>query len=246
VVDFDSLILNLILFHEPKADVHLPADDRRARHLSQVLRPTPGQSIDVGCLNGPRGKAVVRPGIEPGSWDLTVRWGGEVLSLEPIDWFVGLPRPQTARKILNTGSTLGVQRILFFGAEKGEAAYRQSKLWSSGEWRRHLEEGAEQAFHTCIPEVLHFQDLQSALEQFKQPGYLRLGLDIYEAERTICQCPPWSEGVQLAFGPERGFGGSEREILRENGFSLVSLGGRVLRTETACAYALGAIQQIRR
>ena len=61
---------------------------------------------------------------------------------------IALPRPQTARKILNEATSLGVASIRFFRSEKGEPGYRASTLWTTGEWRRHLVDGASQAFDT--------------------------------------------------------------------------------------------------
>ncbi|HEY1848006.1 MAG TPA: RsmE family RNA methyltransferase, partial [Opitutaceae bacterium] len=44
--------------------------------------------------------------------------------------------------------------------------------------------------------------------------------------------------LALAFGPERGWSGAERDLLRARGFTLAHLGTRVLRTETAVVAAL--------
>ena len=41
------------------------------------------------------------------------------------------------------------------------------------------------------------------------------------------------ERITLAVGSERGWTGAERDLLRENGYTLAALGERVLRTETA-------------
>ncbi len=44
--------------------------------------------------------------------------------------------------------------------------------------------------------------------------------------------------LALAFGPERGWSGPERALLRAAGFELAHLGPRVLRTETAVVAAV--------
>jgi RsmE family RNA methyltransferase len=44
--------------------------------------------------------------------------------------------------------------------------------------------------------------------------------------------------LTLAFGPERGWGPADRAALRAAGFTLCSLGERVLRLETAVTAAL--------
>jgi RsmE family RNA methyltransferase len=48
--------------------------------------------------------------------------------------------------------------------------------------------------------------------------------------------------IALAIGPERGWAAGDRAALRAHGFTLVHLGPRVLRTETACIAALAVIR----
>jgi RsmE family RNA methyltransferase len=43
--------------------------------------------------------------------------------------------------------------------------------------------------------------------------------------------------VVLAVGPERGWSDRERDLLEKGGFLRLSMGGRALRTETACVAA---------
>ena len=63
---------------------------------------------------------------------------------------VGLPRPQTARDVLRDATTLGVAALHFVLTEKGDPSYAQSTLWSSGEWRRHVGLGLEQAVSNTL------------------------------------------------------------------------------------------------
>jgi len=210
--------------------------------LHKILRPGIGDRIDIGCINGPRGKAKVVHSDKSGSWTLQAKWGETPPPPEPVDLIVGLPRPQTARKILNTATSMGFRTISFFQAEKGEPAYAKSKLWISGEWKRRCIEGAEQAFTTWLPHVAHFNSLESCLKQLLPPERdLALALDLYEARDSIRELAHWSRQVQLAVGPERGWSPRERNVLRSFHFSIASLGDRVLRTETACAVAMGCL-----
>lgn len=232
--------MNLILLPGRHTRVVFGPDSRVGRHLSETLKPRPGQKIDVGQINGPRGKARVQPGPEARSWALEITWGDEPPPSEHIDLFVGLPRPQTARKLLQAAPTLGIRSLCFFASEKGEPSYGRSKLWTSDEWSRHLYEGAEQAFTTRIPSVRHSDSLAHALALLEghSPDPTRIALDNYEANGRLAAAPPWSQ-LALALGPERGFSNPERQRLRDSGFSLLSLGERVLRLEVALPFALG-------
>jgi 16S rRNA (uracil1498-N3)-methyltransferase len=142
--------VNLILFEPAETDVPLPRTDPRARHILDVLRRGVGDTFDAGLVNGPRGKGKLAA-LDALSLTLTFTWGEVPLPLDPITLIIGLPRPQTARKILQEATALGVQALHFFRSEKGDANYAQSTLWTSGEWRRHLLAGTAQAFDTRLP-----------------------------------------------------------------------------------------------
>lgn len=232
--------MNLILFEADEISRPLPHPDRRARHLLTVLRRLPGETFDAGLVNGPRGKGTVQA-IGPDGIALGFNWGPPPPAPDPITLVVGLPRPQTARDILRDASTLGLAALHFVRTEKGDPNYAQSSLWTSGEWRRHVSAGAEQAFATQIPEVSHDRTLAQALAALPAAGY-RLALDNYEARAAFSQVDLESPPVILAIGPERGWSPADRDQLRAAGFDLLHLGTRVLRTETAVVAALAIVR----
>jgi len=221
----------------------LPDDDPRATHVREVLRLKVGDAFDVAVANGPRGKATLLENCSEGmrlgfTWEQSVR-----NDLFPIRLLLGLPRPQTARKILEQAAALGAGAMDFFWADKGEPSYADSKLWTTDEWKRHLTRGVEQAFCSFIPEVRHWRNLEAVLDDLSQEDAF-LALDLYEAEAPLStDAVGGKESVCLAVGPESGWSPRERDLLREAEFTLLHLGERVLRQETACLTALGVLAQ---
>ena len=128
----------------------------------------------------------------------------------------------------------------FFGADKGEPSYADSKLWTTDEWRRHLVRGIEQAFCSFLPEVRHRANLADVLAELPQDTR-RFSLDVYEAQTPLSAADATTAPAILALGPERGWSDRERNLLRDAGFVLRHLGSRVLRQETACIAALGVL-----
>jgi RsmE family RNA methyltransferase len=231
--------LNLILFEAGEVESPLALRDPRAVHLVRVLKRREGDLFDAGIMNGPLGKGTVAA-IGPETLAIRFEPGREPPPPDPIHLLVALPRPQTARKILNEAASLGVASIRFFQSEKGEPGYAASTLWSTPEWRRHLLDGVAQAFDTRLPDVRHDAGLAASIGALPS-GCPRIGLDNYEAARRL-RPVPGAPPVALAFGPERGWSGSERAMLREGGFELAHLGPRVLRTETAVVAAVAIIK----
>jgi 16S rRNA (uracil1498-N3)-methyltransferase len=230
--------VNLILFQPEEAGRTLPRDDRRARHLLDVLRREVGDSFDAGVVNGPRGKGVVTA-IDADTVSFTFTPGPVPSPLPSLTLLVGLPRPQTARDILRDATTLGATQLLFVRTEKSEPSYATSSLWSDGEWQRHVLAGAEQAFDTRVPAVTAGPTLAAALATLPANGS-RLALDNYESPSPLGSAIP-SLPLTVAIGGERGWSARDRNELRTAGFQFVHLGERVLRTETAVVAALAIL-----
>ncbi len=234
--------MNLILFEPAEIAGPLSRHDTRAAHILDVLRRKPGDTFDAGLVNGPRGKGTLAT-VNAELLTLTFTWDAlPPPPLAPITLLVGLPRPQTVRKILHAATELGVAVVHFVATEKSEPGYAQSTLWSSGEWRRHLLEAAQQAFDTRLPEVTHDRSLAAALAALAK-NFTRFALDNYEATAPFSECHLMGDApVALAFGPERGWSRLDREALRAHGFTLAHLGARVLRTETATVAAIALVK----
>jgi 16S rRNA (uracil1498-N3)-methyltransferase len=227
--------MNLILFETGEVGSPLSRMDPRAVHIVEILRRKEGDLFDAGIVNAARGKGTVTA-IGPEALSFRFAALADPSDADPIHLVVALPRPQTARKILNEATSIGVSSIRFFQSEKGEPSYATSSLWKTPEWRRHLLEGAAQAFDTRLPDVMHYPGLQALIAALPEGG-ARIALDNYEAARRIAPDKA-ARPLSLAFGPERGWSPAERDILRSHGFELAHLGERVLRTETAVVAAL--------
>jgi RsmE family RNA methyltransferase len=228
--------VNLILFEQAETARPLPATDPRARHLRDVLRRQTGDGFDCGIIHGPRGRARIER-IDGAGLHLDFVWAETPAPPPAIALLIGLPRPQTARKILQECTAHGVAALHFFGSEKGESSYASSQLWTSGEVRRHLIAGAAQAFCTRLPDCSLAESLADALTTASPTG-TRVALDNYEAPASLAALAPAGLPAVLVVGSERGWSARERDLLRAHGFTLAHLGGRVLRTETACVCGL--------
>lgn len=230
--------MNLILLESADTQPQWPAGDARARHVREVLRMRAGDSFFVGVVNGPRGKARIQRDDSAGM-ALEIAWEETMLPPAPLKLLVGLPRPQTARRVLFEAAVFGATELHFFQSERGEPSYASSTLWKSDEWRRHLHQGAEQAFATTIPGVFHHASLRHALGHLILPEHWALvALDVYEHTTTLKNALGKSAGAVLALGSERGWSPQERAALRAANYTLASLGERVLKTETACVAAM--------
>lgn len=235
-----AILVNIVLFEPGETDRPLLRSDRRGQHILNLLRRKTGETFDAGVIDGPRGKATITS-ITETTIELKFAALTPPAPSIPLALIIGLPRPQTARDILRDATTLGVGSLNFVPVEKSEASYAQSTLWRSGEWRRCLIAGAEQAFDTRLPDVTHGRSLGDTVAALP-PNGLRLVLDNYESAQSIGGIDFGANHVTLAVGGERGWSANERAHFRAEGFQFVHLGSRVLRTETAVTAALALVR----
>ena len=235
--------MNLILFEEGELPAPLPSSDPRAVHLKKVLRREAFEEFDAGIVNGPRGKArITGESVSGFSLDFTPSPDQTQAQQAPLILAAGAVRPQTARKILREITALGVQEIWFFGTEKGEKTYLQASIYKEESYRPQLIEGTQQAFCTRLPEVRIFNSLGEAVKALPAGKQIDgIALDNYEAETSLkshLTATPSPEMRVIWIGSERGWSERERACFRETGIRLLSMGDRVLRTETAAAAAV--------
>jgi len=221
--------VNLVLITPDEAAAGLPADDARARHLRETVGLAIGGSFHVGIENGLRGIATIAA-LTP-QLTFSVAWEKSPQARLPLMVLVGLPRPQTAKKVLHDLASLGAARIIFFESAKGDPGYLTSSLWKDGEWREHVIKGTEQACSTLVPEVTRVGSLAEAVALIDVAAW-KLALDPYEATGAP-ELSVAAASAVLAIGPERGFAETERATLRAAGFAFAHLGDRILRVEAA-------------
>ncbi len=125
----------------------------------------------------------------------------------------------------------------------------ESSLWKNKKYREYLVEGAVQAFETDIPEILFFKSLKECLEDDFLKAYTeKAALDNYEYTEKLSRMnfrKGYDRTAVIAVGGERGWSSSERNALRSSGYTLCSLGKRVLKTETACIAGITVIKTVK-
>lgn len=234
--------MNIVLFELGEWSQPLAPADPRALHLTEILKLSPGDRFAAGEVGGRVGTLVFQ-GYE-----------GQTLRFSHPDWtqnplpparlavLVGTPRPPTARRLLKDLTTLGAAELHFVATDLGDKAYLQSTLWQ-GEYRKNLLEGAAQARTTLLPQVTTHSTLKRALTEIEATGAsARVWFDEGSPSWDAHPAHQQSGGpgrLWLALGPERGWSPAERALLALKGWSAAGLGPRVLRTETACALAVG-------
>jgi 16S rRNA (uracil1498-N3)-methyltransferase len=213
-----------------------------AQHVAKSLRLKAGDSIVVFDGRGGEYDATIqridrdRVDVKVGALRATERESRLALGLVQ-----GLPEADKMDWIIQKATELGVAWIQPVTCERsvvrlvGERAARRE-----AHWRRVAVAATEQCGRTRVPEVRPTLNFMSWLAvPVDTPRWM---LDP-AAEPLVARGPAPSP-LELLVGPEGGFSERERELLATRGAIGVSLGPRVLRTETAPVAALAAIHAL--
>lgn len=205
---------------------------RRLRHVLEVHRAAVGDELRVGLLGGGIGVGRV-VALTPDALEMQVRIECPPPPPLPVALVLALPRPKVLRRVLRAASSLGVKRIVLLNARRVEKSYWQSPYLETAATTEQLMLGLEQARDTVLPEVLIRTRFKPFVED-ELPELIRGTLPLVAHPGATAECPRVAgRAVTLAIGPEGGFIPYEIERLVCCGFTPVSLGERILSTETA-------------
>ncbi len=211
----------------------LPRDDCRAQHMLRILKLQPGDAFSMGVVSGPSGQGRLE---FSDSREVGFTWspGGGIAEPHPAVLTVGCVRPICMKRILREAASLGVRELQICGTDLGEKSYFSASLWKDQKYRTHLLDGASQAGVTSIPEITLYPRLADALSEAKEGT--KLVLDLADGAVPLSRIEQQKDyPLRLAVGSERGWSRKEQELFAREGWIPVTLGQRILRTETACA-----------
>lgn len=232
----------LHLFADP-SDVQnelLTITGPEVNHIRNVMRLKPGEEISVSI--GGDGKEY-RYGIESYTEDsvlcrLRFVKDKEVELPVKVLLFQGLPKADKMDLIVQKAVELGAAEIIPVSMERcvvkldaGKAAKKTAR------WQTIAESAASQSRRSMIPRVLAPMSMREAVEYAKEQTEVRvIPYELQEDDGSVKQyLESLKEGqsVSIFIGPEGGFTPAEVELAKEAGIRPISLGRRILRTETA-------------
>lgn len=232
--------MNRILFEKSEIDSGTAViTDARATHIAEVLHAGPGDTVKTGELDGATGTGVVkslerfeRDGEAAYKVSLELTHGGA--SLAPwVDIILAPPRPRVFKRLLPQLAAMGVGTVVLVGARKVEKAFWGATVLKEENYRPLLVDGLMQAGTTAVPRIESRRNFLKFLNEELDslfPSSTRIVAHPYDAEPI--GAPPKGR-LLLAIGPEGGWTDEEVELLKSKGFACRSLGGRILRTDTA-------------
>ena len=218
-------------------------------HIRNVLRMRAGDEILAVC-DGWEYTCCILPGQGDGMSvlaEITDAWkaGNELPSR--ITLLQCLPKADKMELVIQKAIELGASRIIPVRSQRCVVRLDARKAAAKTKrWNLIAESAAKQAGRTYIPSVtepMEFADALALLQ--REQTDVRLipyeRAENMDATRALLASVQPGNSVAVMIGPEGGFEPREVTAAQEAGFTPVSLGSRILRTETAGLCILSAL-----
>lgn len=221
-----------------KGKVNIIGED--VNHIKNVLRLEVGENICV--CNKETSKSFMCEIIELSNDKVVCDILEKVAdTTEPntyIHIFQGLPKADKFEWIIEKCTEVGVKEITPVIMKRTIVKLdEKDKIKKLGRWQKIAEVAAKQSKRDVIVKVNNIINFQNVFEKIKDYDILLIAYE-EEKENTlkkVLSAFKEKENIKVAviIGPEGGIDKEEINIAKENGFISVTLGKRILRTETA-------------
>ena len=216
-----------------RGQVQLFGEDEK--HIKTVLRAREGEEITLCDGEGMDYQCCIAS-LERGV--LLDILSQDVCETEPktkITLYQGLPKADKMELIIQKCVELGVDRIVAVSTERAIVKLDKKETKKLERWQKIAEAAAKQSGRGKIPEI--GQQVLKFKEAVAEAKELDGAIIPYEREqeRGIRAFVQEFKGnsIGVFIGPEGGFADEEIALAQENGITPITLGKRILRTETA-------------
>lgn len=208
-------------------------------HIRNVLRMKPGEELNVS--NGTDGKeyrcAITAFEEDRVLCELRFVKADKVELPARVYLFQALPKADKMEWIIQKAVELGVYRIIPVAARRCVVKLDEKKAAAKiARWQTIAEAAAKQSKRGVIPEISGVMSFAQAVELAEDMDVKLIPYELAEGmgkTREMIDSLGAGQDIAVFIGPEGGFETSEVESAVERGMIPITLGKRILRTETA-------------
>ena len=206
-------------------------------HIANVLRMKPGEELLISVKEDWDYLCKIVD-IETDRVNLKVLESMEQRELPVnITLLQGIPKSDKLEMIIQKAVELGVSEIIPVKTKRVVVKIDEKKVDTKvNRWNAIAESAAKQSKRSIVPKVYEPMSIDNALEIVKDFGVKLIpyeNADGIDKTRKILDNMDKTKNIAVFIGPEGGFEESEVERIKNSGFEVITLGKRILRTETA-------------
>lgn len=211
-----------------------------AVHLARVLRATVGQEFDIATGAEVRVGRIVAIAEDRVEFDLGP--SVETPAIRPIRLALAVFKFDRFEWAVEKCTELGVSEIIPVISRRTDTHLAAAAAKRAERWRRIIREAAQQSRRTSPPDVAEPIKLKSYLAT--ETARKRIVLTETENQAYLRDLAAGVEDIAVAVGPEGGWTEDELKVFVEAGWKAATLGGTILRAETAAIAGVAIIASL--
>ena len=212
--------------------------DDDVNHLKNVLRVNIGEKILLCCIQTAKNYICEITSIDKKSIECKIaeEIESKAESNIQIDIYQGLPKADKMELIIQKGTELGVCSFIPVSFKRSIVKLdEKDEIKKQLRWQKIAEVAAKQSGRDIVPKVEHLKKVKDICIDFEKYDVV---LVAYENEdenylkTSLKKLENQNLKIAVVIGPEGGIDESEIDAFRRANAQIVSLGKRILRTET--------------
>jgi len=220
---------------------------KEANHIRNALRLKPGDTLTVMDGKGRIFEAIIEE-IRHKRVHVKITKALPAPCPAPIHVHLAqaLIKPRSLDLVIQKATELGVSSITPFVSERTALKMSAEQLSSKmGHWNEVMKAACKQSGSLNLPVLNPTLKFEEMIGNERHEGMLKILL--WEAEKetdlkAVLRTRAQSSHIEVAVGPEGGFTRREIRLARDAGYHIVSLGSRILRSETASLTLIAIMQ----
>lgn len=217
---------------------HIYIEGSDVNHIKNVLRMKIGEELGISDGNNKKYLCEIESMTsEEVCVAIKEEQRGDTELPSKIYLFQGLPKSDKMELIVQKAVELGAYEIIPVVTKRAVVKLDAKKASKKVErWNSIAEGGAKQSGRNVIPKVTDVMTWKEAMEYAKALDVVLIPYELAEGmqeTRDIIAQIQSGQSIGIFIGPEGGFETAEVENAMEHGAKPITLGKRILRTETA-------------
>ena len=214
--------------------------DEDVNHIKNVLRLASGDKIKICDTDNSKNYVCKIEDVSKESVICSIieEVNGEAEGNVELHIYQGLPKADKMELIIQKGTELGVSEFIPVNLKRSIVKISgKDENKKIERWQKIAEVAAKQSGRDIIPKVRNIENLKNVCNQIKDYDIVLVAYELEESnyiKNELLKIKKYNSSYKIAIiiGPEGGIDTEEIEVFKKTGAKIISLGKRILRTET--------------
>lgn len=210
-------------------------------HISKVMRNRPGDKIEIVDNSGKLNICEIT-NVNPFEFKIINSINEDHENNSRITLFYCLPKGEKLDLVIQKAVELGVYEVVLVNSNRCVRKYNDDFSRKLVRFQSIIKEASEQCKRTrlmILDKVIDIKDLGNYKADLNYIAYEKSNSSLNDLKEELLNSK--NKSINIIIGSEGGFDPEEVTLCEKNGYKVISLGKRILRSETSCFYILSLL-----